>query len=234
MARLMQVYELPCHWIRRFADLLEALRVHGTALGLTHCAVTMPTLEEAFLPRTAGVLEQQVRTHMSTVPAEVIPAVERAGTHRSALLHPLPPPERKTPALWRAAFLLMLRKMALVAGGLHSCSSVDFAFGFLTSSKTARQPSKSVYHLFEQAVHGWAPYCVELRSCSLASACRLRVGNCSGFGVGVGWNAKTPTLVHRISIGPNLTFLNTMCAVALLDFGTSAASREQSMYGTKT
>ena len=36
-----------------FADLLEALQERSSSLGITHCAVSMPTLEEVFLACTA-------------------------------------------------------------------------------------------------------------------------------------------------------------------------------------
>lgn len=49
----MQVYQLPMEWRGRFADMLEALEAQSATLGVTHYAVTMPTLEEVFLCCTA-------------------------------------------------------------------------------------------------------------------------------------------------------------------------------------
>ena len=49
----MQVYQLPMESSSSFADLLDALEERSRALGLTHYAVSMPTLEEVFLACTA-------------------------------------------------------------------------------------------------------------------------------------------------------------------------------------
>ncbi len=49
----LQVYQLPMESSSNFADLLEALEEQSSALGLTHYAVSMPTLEEVFLACTA-------------------------------------------------------------------------------------------------------------------------------------------------------------------------------------
>ena len=49
----LQVYQLPMEGSSTFADLLEALEEQSSALGLTHYAVSMPTLEEVFLACTA-------------------------------------------------------------------------------------------------------------------------------------------------------------------------------------
>ena len=49
----MQVYQLPMESSSSFAGLLEALEQRGSALGRTHHAISMPTLEEVFLACTA-------------------------------------------------------------------------------------------------------------------------------------------------------------------------------------
>ena len=53
----LQVYKLPMESSASFADLLEALEQQGSSLGLTHYAVSMPTLEEVFLAVTAEPAE---------------------------------------------------------------------------------------------------------------------------------------------------------------------------------
>lgn len=53
----LQVYQLPMESSASFADLLEALEQQGSSLGLTHYAVSMPTLEEVFLAVTAEPAE---------------------------------------------------------------------------------------------------------------------------------------------------------------------------------
>ena len=54
----LQVYQLPMESSASFADLLEALELQGSSLGLTHYAVSMPTLEEVFLAVTAERAEE--------------------------------------------------------------------------------------------------------------------------------------------------------------------------------
>lgn len=53
MRSLAQVYQLPMEWRGRFADMLEELEAGSSQLGVTHYAVSMPTLEEVFLRCTA-------------------------------------------------------------------------------------------------------------------------------------------------------------------------------------
>ena len=49
----VQVYQLPMESSGSFADLLEALQARSSSLGITHYAMSMPTLEEVFLACTA-------------------------------------------------------------------------------------------------------------------------------------------------------------------------------------
>ena len=48
-----QVYQLPMESSGSFADLLEALEASSSSLGITHYAMSMPSLEEVFLACTA-------------------------------------------------------------------------------------------------------------------------------------------------------------------------------------
>ena len=51
-----QVYQLPMESSGSFADLLETLEARSSSLGITHYAMSMPTLEEVFLACTAEPL----------------------------------------------------------------------------------------------------------------------------------------------------------------------------------
>lgn len=61
----MQVYQLPMEWRGRFADMLEQLEAQSSTLGVTHYAVTMPTLEEVFLRCTAESHQQDSAANSS-------------------------------------------------------------------------------------------------------------------------------------------------------------------------
>ncbi|CAL8463070.1 g2604 [Coccomyxa elongata] len=59
------VYRLPMEWRGRFADMLEQLEAQSSTLGVTHYAVTMPTLEEVFLRCTAESHQQDSAANSS-------------------------------------------------------------------------------------------------------------------------------------------------------------------------
>ena len=61
-----QVYQLPMESSGSFADLLEALEARSSSLGVTHYAMSMPTLEEVFLACTANPSLSEQGAHQSS------------------------------------------------------------------------------------------------------------------------------------------------------------------------
>ena len=120
---LSQVYQLPRRGIRQIALVLEALTLQRQELGLMHCAITMPNLEEVFHSCTAQAQEQQPQMGTDTAPAEH-PGGDQAEAHHTALEGDILPPLWGWQTPWSVAFSLILYKCFKVTGGFRPSTHV--------------------------------------------------------------------------------------------------------------
>ena len=93
-----QVYQLPLSGSSRFADLLQALDTQKAALGLTHYAMSMPSLEEVFLKCTAKLHEQQQPVQQPAAPAPAATAPAAPPSDSVCVVRVSPPRAGGSPA----------------------------------------------------------------------------------------------------------------------------------------